>query len=190
MKIYTFGYQKQSPERLKRAAETLNAKVIDIRFSPLPTYTANKWSKKQLEILLGEQYEWLKAFGNRNYKNGGAIEILDPQAGTARILELVGETRMVETSHTVLDSPISTAHPHSGCAEEYVFTSAPRWDALILLCACADYEQCHRKEVIEYEFAGTFDAMEIVYAGELVKSEAWGSRAEPLAETQAQPTLL
>jgi hypothetical protein len=60
---------------------------VDVRlspFSPNPT-----WRKPALERALGDRYVHLPAFGNRNYKVGGTIELADPEAGTEAVRRLL-----------------------------------------------------------------------------------------------------
>lgn len=169
MKIYTFGYQTQSPEHLRRAAEALNAKVIDIRFSPLWRMPHAKWSKVSLEKLLGERYEHLKAFGNADYKNGG-IRILDPHAGNARIKELIdgGTERLVLSE---IGEPVGVTDP--------------QWDALILMCACSEYITCHR-HAVAHLVEDAFGHEILNEPQELVETEVWNTTAQQAP----QPNLI
>jgi uncharacterized protein (DUF488 family) len=80
--LYTFGYRGESIGNLKAHVERLNGMVVDVRYNP---YSPNPtWSKLGLMKVFGERYIWLKDLGNRNYK-GGPIEIVDMEAGLARI---------------------------------------------------------------------------------------------------------
>ena len=68
--IYTIGYQKLTPERLREIVFGLNATLIDIRSNPR-SRVKKGFSEFELSILLGTQYEW------RGNLLGGRIEI-DP----------------------------------------------------------------------------------------------------------------
>ena len=103
--LYTYGYAGQRPQQLKALAESLDALVVDIRFSPRSRMPA--WTGGRLQKLLGERYLQLSALGNRNYK-GGTIEFLDQEIGISQVGDLLSR------------------HP------------------VILLCACADVNRCHR----------------------------------------------
>lgn len=170
MRIYTFGYAGQSPVHLKAAAEALNAKVVDVRFSPLHRMPHAKWSKASLEKLLGDGYEWLKAFGNRDYQSGG-IRILDPHAGNARIKELLDQQYERLVISELTGEPV----------EEQV----PTWDALILVCACAEYMTCHRHEVAHL-VEDVFGHEILGVPQELVETDVW----KRTAQQQPQPPLI
>jgi uncharacterized protein (DUF488 family) len=77
--MYTLGYSGWTPETIKGAAQTRNAVVCDIRYSPASRHP--QWRKRQLVQRLGARYQHVQALGNRNYKNGGPIELADYEAG-------------------------------------------------------------------------------------------------------------
>ncbi len=82
MKIYTLGYSGWRPEAVRAQAETLDAVVVDVRWSPRSRNP--QWTRKRLTELLGARYRHVKAFGNLNYK-GGPIKLANPEAGLAEI---------------------------------------------------------------------------------------------------------
>jgi uncharacterized protein (DUF488 family) len=70
MKIYTLGYQGRKLRDIKLLAAHLSATVIDIRYSPT---SRNPEYRGAAPIgVLGNQYQWLRKFGNANYKQPGA----------------------------------------------------------------------------------------------------------------------
>lgn len=90
--VYTFGYTGRQPQELAAIAASLDALVVDIRFSP---YSRNHlWNKRALLGVLGNRYQHLKALGNENYK-GGPIKLLDPQAGVAAIRPWLSERPII-----------------------------------------------------------------------------------------------
>ena len=78
--IYTTGYSKSKPSQIADLVESLNAILVDIRFSASSRNPA--WSKTSLEKLLGERYVHCPAFGNALYRSGG-MQIADYAAGKA-----------------------------------------------------------------------------------------------------------
>src|SRR5690349_20763730 len=109
MKAFTAGYTSRTPDQLLRLALRLDALVFDIRFAPRSRVP--HWQKEALEKLLGSRYRWVHDLGNRNYANGGPIELVDPARG-------------LETVYRTLDRR-----------------------NVILLCACAELQGCHRSVV-------------------------------------------
>ena|SRR5712691_8515622 len=85
--LYTVGYSGWTPEAIQEAAQTHNAVVCDIRYSPASRHP--QWSKRQLSQRLGARYQHVQALGNRNYKNGGPIELADYEAGRQAIAEIL-----------------------------------------------------------------------------------------------------
>lgn len=84
--IYTTGYTGKKAAHLPELLARLNpAVLVDIRFSANSRHA--QWTRAGLVTLLGEQYEWLPAFGNRAYKSG-RIELADPERGLRRIQKL------------------------------------------------------------------------------------------------------
>jgi uncharacterized protein (DUF488 family) len=84
--LYTLGYSGWTPQDIQTEAQARNAVVCDIRYSPASRHP--QWSKRQLSQLLGARYHHVQALGNRNYKNGGPIELADYEAGKQAIAEI------------------------------------------------------------------------------------------------------
>lgn len=111
-KLYTFGYHGKSVADLKTLAESLGAVVADIRLTPRSRIP--QWNIRKMASALGEAcYRHLPELGNRNYKNGGPIEIAELEPGLAKLWALLQA------------SPV------------------------ILVCACAHVEKCHRRVVAD-----------------------------------------
>src|SRR4051812_48440181 len=79
--VYLAGYSGRKPEWLVAAVGTLNATCFDIRISPRSRRP--EWSKKQLTILLGSNYQHVRGFGNLAYATGGPTQLADVEAGLA-----------------------------------------------------------------------------------------------------------
>jgi uncharacterized protein (DUF488 family) len=88
--IYTFGYEKRSVDELAEEAYLLDAVVVDVRIRPFSR--AKGWSRRNLEIVLGDHYLWVREFGNKNYK-GGPTELVDVKAGLEIVAPLIAEGR-------------------------------------------------------------------------------------------------
>jgi uncharacterized protein (DUF488 family) len=83
---YTFGYTGKKPDALAAWVEQTKSVVVDIRFSP---YSRNPaWGQANLKRLLGQQYYHCKALGNKHYRGGGPMELLDPAEGV-RLVQLL-----------------------------------------------------------------------------------------------------
>jgi uncharacterized protein (DUF488 family) len=93
--IYTLGYTGRQPADLAALVNQLDATLFDIRFSPMSRIP--HWRRSALESLLGDRYRWVQALGNRNYKNGGRIELVDYEAGLREI-----ETNLVMNNRPVI----------------------------------------------------------------------------------------
>lgn len=83
--LYTIGYQSVlTVDELSDIQVFYRALVIDIRFS---AYSHNQdWRRHSLEANLQAGYLYMQAFGNKNYKNGGPIELYQPERG-AKFIE-------------------------------------------------------------------------------------------------------
>lgn len=93
-RLFTFGYTDSKPEILRAFVKDLDAKLVDIRFSPRSR--AARWNKAQLQQLVGgDNYEHLQALGNENYKGDGPIKLLDPEAGIGRLLALLAAQNVI-----------------------------------------------------------------------------------------------
>jgi uncharacterized protein (DUF488 family) len=91
--LYTLGYSGWTPQDIQTEAQARNAVVCDIRYSPASRHP--QWSKRQLSQLLGARYHHVQALGNRNYKNGGPIELADYEAGKQAIAEILATGQSV-----------------------------------------------------------------------------------------------
>jgi len=85
--LFTLGYTGLgSVGRLLEIAMEHNAVIADIRLSARSRNPL--WNRGNLERCLLDRYVYLgDELGNRNYKNGGAIEIVDIEAGCKRLAE-------------------------------------------------------------------------------------------------------
>lgn len=85
--IYTIGYSGWKPEQLAAKVEELGALLVDVRFSPRSRVP--QWTKKSLCELVGaENYVHCKNLGNENYKSGGPIKLLNPDAAIASLRDV------------------------------------------------------------------------------------------------------
>lgn len=86
--LYTIGYSGWKPEQLACVISSLNAMLVDIRFSPRSRVP--QWNGGRLATLVGpESYLHLKALGNANYKNGGPVELVAVHAGIASVADIL-----------------------------------------------------------------------------------------------------
>lgn len=76
--LYTIGYSGWKPEQLRDAVTTRHAVLWDIRATPWSK--TPEWQRESLRSLLGDAYAHVPALGNKNYKNGGPIELARPAA--------------------------------------------------------------------------------------------------------------
>ena len=82
--IYTMGYAGKDPAKLANLVKDLDAVVFDVRFQPHSR--DNRWAGWALRRKLGEgEYRHVLTLGNRNYKIGGPIEIVNLDAGIEEI---------------------------------------------------------------------------------------------------------
>jgi uncharacterized protein (DUF488 family) len=112
--LYTLGYTGNSIDHLKALVEQ-GAVILDIRMSPRSRVP--QWNQGNLLRVLSSAYKWQPALGNRNYKNGGPIEISEPELGlwilktslSHKPVILLYACPNVETCHrkTVADMAIS-----------------------------------------------------------------------------------
>jgi uncharacterized protein (DUF488 family) len=77
--IYTLGYQGTSVDALADWLDENPAFLVDIRFSPRSKNI--NWSGQSLKARFGNNYIHLQALGNRNYRGGGPIQLVDPEKG-------------------------------------------------------------------------------------------------------------
>ena len=91
--LYTLGYAGLTPEQLRAAVVQDAATLLDIRLaarSPAP-----QWRKSALVQLLGERYQHVPALGNRNYRNGGPIQLADPEAALPVVQQALTERSVI-----------------------------------------------------------------------------------------------
>lgn len=78
--VILLGYEGRQPAALVAAVETLNATLLDIRYSP---YSRNPvWTRRALAEALGDRYRWVKPWGNVLYRSSATdCQIADFTAG-------------------------------------------------------------------------------------------------------------
>src|SRR5579864_5001696 len=88
VRIYTAGYGSQkSIPKFAEFMERTGSLLVDVRFRPASRNP--NWSRSWLQKRFGSEYLWLKALGNVNYKNGGPIELLDPEAALVILAPII-----------------------------------------------------------------------------------------------------
>lgn len=86
--LFTFGYQSSKPEYLLRYVRGIQAVLVDIRYSPRSKMP--EWGQQSLVQLVGEAfYQPLRDLGNLNFASTGAINLANPDRGTALLAELL-----------------------------------------------------------------------------------------------------
>ncbi len=95
MTVFTAGYTGRTVAQLLEAAQTLNADVMDIRFSPRSRNPV--WSGSRLAESLGDRYRHLRAFGNANYKEleGPGTVLVDAEEGVRAVRSTLESGRNV-----------------------------------------------------------------------------------------------
>ena len=91
--LYTLGYVGLTPEQLRAAVVQYAATILDIRLAAKSP--ASQWRKSALVQLLGERYQHVPALGNRNYRNGGPIQLADPEAALPVIQQALTERSVI-----------------------------------------------------------------------------------------------
>lgn len=82
--LYDLGYQElKDPALLLAVVRATGALLVDCRFSPMARDP--RYRKAYLSNQLQHQYIWAHPLGNRNYKNGGPIEIVDLPTGLENV---------------------------------------------------------------------------------------------------------
>lgn len=111
--IYTIGYNNFSFFEFRDKIKSLDAIIIDIRYSP--NSYSSFFNSKYLGDIFGNSYIHVPELGNKNYKNPEKeFDIVDIEAGIKKIEEYTGLG--------------------FNC---------------VLLCACYDFDKCHRKLVAD-----------------------------------------
>lgn len=89
--IYTLGYtgSKLSLGELLAFCELRNLKLVDVRISPRSR--AAQWNMAPMKDTLKDRYAHIREFGNKNYRNGDAIELVDPVAGMVQIKAILSD---------------------------------------------------------------------------------------------------
>jgi hypothetical protein len=104
--IYTIGYSAGwTPATLKAELTRLGALLLDIRYSPHSRRP--EWNRSALRDLLGDDYRHEPALGNRNYRDGGPIELAAPERAVGPVAQflaqqpvaLLGACRDAEACH-------------------------------------------------------------------------------------------
>jgi uncharacterized protein (DUF488 family) len=94
MIIYTIGYTGSSYEDLRRFIEATNSVLCDIRFSPLSRVPM--WRYPVIAEAVGrDNYVYVRALGNLNYKNGREVELCNPQLGASTVEDIFAKGRNV-----------------------------------------------------------------------------------------------
>lgn len=123
--LLTIGYAEPGAQERIDAflRENHTGALIDIRLSPRSRWHP-AFTRSVLASKYPEQYIWMPEFGNLNYKPE------DREKG------------------------IEIAAPETGLARILYLLNDPLCEhPLMLMCACKDYEQCHRKVVYELVMA-------------------------------------
>lgn len=91
--LYTLGYAGLTPEQLRAASVQYAATILDVRLaarSPAP-----QWRKSALVQLLGDRYRHISALGNRNYRNGGPIQLAHPEAALPMVQQALAQRSVI-----------------------------------------------------------------------------------------------
>jgi hypothetical protein len=86
-KVFTAGYSGHTPAQLKKAAEELNARVLDIRFSRRSRQLG--WNEAELQRVLNWRYVPVPTLGNVNYSTGAPIQLHAPKLGCDIVCDLL-----------------------------------------------------------------------------------------------------
>lgn len=85
--LITLGYSGWKPEQIKALVEERGAILLDIRYSA--NSMRPEWRRNALWKLLDDRYQHVPALGNRNYKNGGEIELAAPYKAVPLVKQLL-----------------------------------------------------------------------------------------------------
>lgn len=122
MTIYTLGYSGWKIDDIRATVDRLDAVLVDVRM--VPRSRVLHWNSYALGREFGPRYAWVRELGNKNYKGTfEQIEIANFPAGEQRLRELIGAA----PAPSLVDGK-----------------------AIILLCGCADVNQCHRKILADW----------------------------------------
>lgn len=112
-RLYHVGYRDGwTMASLVERVREMDAVLVDVRFRS--GYPRSTWSAARFTAMLGQQYRWIPALGNRNYRSDTApIELANAPKGIVQVRALMQES------------------------------------SVVLMCACAQYDICHRRVVIE-----------------------------------------
>lgn len=84
--VYTAGYSGHTLAQLVAASKRLNAVVLDIRLVPQSRWQP-QWRQLSLGATLGDRYHHVHALGNKRYKDGPPVELVDVTAGIYDVKE-------------------------------------------------------------------------------------------------------
>jgi hypothetical protein len=90
VQVYPCGYLRYGA-RIVHLMETYrHLHLIDTRYAPRSRYAL--WQEDHLRTRYGARYHWAGSFlGNIHYKDGGPIELADPERGIAGLVQYVRE---------------------------------------------------------------------------------------------------
>lgn len=79
--IFTLGYAGLKLSDVKAWLESHSVLLVDVRF--VPWSRNSQWKRENLQATLGDRYVWLRAMGNRNWRDPSmeAVELADPERG-------------------------------------------------------------------------------------------------------------
>ena len=81
--VYATGYGGRQLSDIRHMVDELGAVLVDIRYAPYSGHP--DFRKAALENAFGDRYTHLRDFGNRNYKSGRPVELVDYDAGRAAL---------------------------------------------------------------------------------------------------------
>lgn len=92
--FYDLGYNDlKKADELAQIANYLDSVVVDIRFQP---HTRNpEFSLEHLQETLKGRYVHIGELGNKNYKGEGEIQLVNAEAGVAKIHSLLAEKSVI-----------------------------------------------------------------------------------------------
>ncbi|SRR5579875_2316182 len=97
--LYTIGYTNQAEQqRLGQLMQARHRLLVDIRFTPFsrafPAFCREQLHHRynvaeQAHLPVGERvarYVWYRSLGNRNYRQGGPIQLANPEQGVRHVV--------------------------------------------------------------------------------------------------------